>query len=160
MGKPASSGKLVKCTVCTLTHNVCIVVSAISALVYIVVCVKVMELSALVHHRSRNRVEYPPKGEIFIPHCNTPPSLCYKRKGGSLVKGFPNFDPISCIGFHGFPFVWSPKQFTFPLGVPFWFARVLFIHLFVLLVSRKGSYGCLSLSCVLFLFCFFSLHLC
>ena len=29
------------------------------------------------------------KGGVFISHCNAPPSLGYKRKGGSLVKGLP-----------------------------------------------------------------------
>ena len=56
---------------CPLICEVCIVVTAISALVYIVVCVKVMELSIPAHHAPENQVEYPLEGGIFIIRCNT-----------------------------------------------------------------------------------------
>ena len=41
----------------------------------------------------------PLKRGIFISHCDVLPSLSYKRREGSLVKGFPIF------GFAQFPFL-------------------------------------------------------
>ena len=68
---------------------------------------------------------------LFIPHCNAPSSLVYKRREGSLVKGLP------ILSLKGIPF-WSK---VIPLSISSRVSNFPFMLLLLLRVDFRDIFG-------------------
>ena len=93
-----------------------------------------------VSNRYYDRAEYPRKGGIFIPHSYTVPSLCYKRKGWSFVRG-PLWVPF-CFLIDLYPF-----SFLFWLCSLLGFCCSCIVIVYEESVRSEGSVPVLSLPC-------------